>query len=106
MCVPPSARIPVHAIERLHVIGFLVAGFPLFIVVLAVRLGHASERSGGGCRNTRAGAKCAKEVTTGNSCFILCFVLFFHRISSLQSVHAPSHDGSANASFSTSMKDR
>src|SRR5205814_10719297 len=106
MCLFPSARIPVHTIERLHVIGFLVAGLPLFIVVLSVGLGHGGERGRGGCRDTGAGAQHAKEVTTGDSGLILRSVLFFHRISSLDFVGASAHDGSANASVSTCMNTR
>src|SRR4051812_931890 len=106
MCVPPSARIPVHAIERLHVIGLLVTGLPFFIVVLGVGLGRGGEWGRGGHGDSGAGAKHAKEVTTGDPWFILHFVLFFHRIPSLDFVGAPFHDGSANASVSTSINTR
>src|ERR1043166_10134382 len=106
MCLLPSTRIPVHAVERLHMIGFLVAGLPLFIVVLGVGLGHGSERGSGDRRDTGTSAKHAKEVTTGDFGFVLHFVLLFHRIPSLDFAAVPAHDGSANASVSTSINTR
>src|SRR5262245_17853346 len=68
-----SARIPVHGIELLHVIGFFVARFALFIVVLAVRLGACGERGGGGCRDPCASSERTKELTTSNRRLAFCF---------------------------------
>src|SRR4051812_29160630 len=79
MCVPLSARIPVHAIVGLHVIGLPVADLAFFIVGLAVGLGDIGERSRGGGRDTGARAKRPKEIATAHFCFVRHVVSLFHR---------------------------
>src|SRR4029079_1292035 len=78
MWVPLSARIPVHAVVGLHVIGLFVTGLALLIVGLVVRGGDAGERRCGGCRDPGPRAKRPKEVTTAQFCFVRHVVLLFH----------------------------
>src|SRR5262245_15781276 len=92
-------RIPVDAVGGLAVVGFPVTGLALLVVRLAVGAGRAGDRAGA-CRDGRAGTKRTQEIATAHRGFALL------RHGNPPWLVRVRHDGSANASASTSINTR
>src|SRR5439155_15214969 len=97
----PSLRIFVDPVERLDVLGFLVARLALLLVGFGGR-GRTRQRHGaGGGRGAGARRQHAKEIATGH-----CLVLRFVHGGLLRDLRPAAHAGNAYACDSISMNSR
>src|SRR5262249_51653170 len=76
---PPSARITIDAVERLHVFGLFVASLALLGVVFAVRIRGRRERAAGGRNQAGTRADSSQEIAASH----FGFLVLFHRLSPL-----------------------